>query len=194
MKKLSIIGLVLISILFTGCDQTTSTLGGAAIGTGMGAVVGNAIGGDTGSTALGAVLGGLAGAAIGSNEGAKRNPKPRQPVVVEKQVPVKVVSRPTRVIHHETRVETVRPVHVVRTPVVRETVIVRDQPRIIATQPAVVVHHHTVEPKPQHVTHTHTTINKTVHNNTFCEDDEDDYDDEDDEDDYDDEDEEDDDY
>ena len=186
MKKLSIIGLLLISLLFTGCDQTSSTLGGAAIGTGMGAVVGNAIGGDTGATALGAVLGGLAGAAIGSNEGAKRNPQPRQPVVVEKQVPAKVVSRPTRVIHHETRIETVRPVHVVRTPVVRETVIVKEEPRIIA-QPAVVVHHHTTQPRPQQVTHTHTTINKTVHNNTFCDDDEDDYDDdEDDDEDYDD--------
>lgn len=93
MKKISFLLSIISVFLLTGCDQTTSTIGGAAIGTAVGAGIGNAIGGSGGATALGAVLGGLGGAAIGSNEGAKNNRAQAAP------------SRPSRV-YEERRVYT----------------------------------------------------------------------------------------
>lgn len=69
MKKILLISLFLTSLFaLTACDQTTSTLGGAAVGTLAGAGIGHAIGGgSTGGTVLGGVVGGLAGGAIGHN-------------------------------------------------------------------------------------------------------------------------------
>jgi uncharacterized protein YcfJ len=57
---------ILFLVLFTGCDQTTGTLGGAAIGTGAGAGIGRAVGGRDGAI-IGGVMGGLAGGAVGSH-------------------------------------------------------------------------------------------------------------------------------
>lgn len=68
--KATLIGISLAigAIFLSGCDQTTSTLGGAAIGTAAGAGIGYAAG-NGGGAALGGVLGGLTGAAIGHNAG-----------------------------------------------------------------------------------------------------------------------------
>lgn len=68
--KITLLGLSLIlgAIFLSGCDQTSSTLGGAAIGTAAGAGIGYAAG-NGGGAALGGVLGGLAGGAIGHNMG-----------------------------------------------------------------------------------------------------------------------------
>jgi hypothetical protein len=55
-------------VLFSGCNTTESTLGGAAIGTALGLGVGHAVRGKKGAAA-GAVIGGLGGAAIGHHAG-----------------------------------------------------------------------------------------------------------------------------
>ncbi len=76
MKKLHLATLVVASaamISMTGCASTgtTTTTDGALIGAGTGALIGQAIGGNTGSTLIGAAVGGLAGGAIGNNEEKK---------------------------------------------------------------------------------------------------------------------------
>jgi uncharacterized protein YcfJ len=67
MKKLlttlTITTLVLFSM--TGCTKTEE---GAVIGTGIGALAGQAIGGDTGATLIGAGAGALLGGAIGNSQ------------------------------------------------------------------------------------------------------------------------------
>jgi len=75
-KKLHLTTLLLASaamISMTGCVSTgtTTTTDGALIGAGTGALVGQAIGGNTGATLIGAAVGGLAGGAIGNNEEKK---------------------------------------------------------------------------------------------------------------------------
>jgi hypothetical protein len=61
-------------VLFSGCDTTESTLGGAALGTAAGLGVGHALG-KKGGAAAGAVLGGLGGAAIGHHVGREGEEK-----------------------------------------------------------------------------------------------------------------------
>lgn len=75
MKNIILVISVISLGLLTGCDKTTSTIGGAAVGTAVGAGIGSAIGGHAGGVALGAVLGGLGGAAIGSNMGEENERK-----------------------------------------------------------------------------------------------------------------------
>lgn len=83
----------ILSVLFlTGCDQTTSTLGGGALGAVAGAGIGSAVGGSHGAI-VGALLGGLGGAAIGSDVGEKEQ-----------------CCNNTRVIHHHTERVVERPV------------------------------------------------------------------------------------
>ena len=53
------------AIAITGCTKTEE---GAVIGAGVGALAGQAIGGDTGATLLGAGAGALVGGAIGNNQ------------------------------------------------------------------------------------------------------------------------------
>jgi uncharacterized protein YcfJ len=65
---------VALLVLFSGCNTTESTLGGAAIGTAAGLGVGHAIGGK-GGAAAGAVVGGLGGAAIGHHAGQESEEK-----------------------------------------------------------------------------------------------------------------------
>lgn len=121
MKNLTIFIISLGSLVLTGCgDQTSSTLGGAAIGTIAGAAIGNAI--DTGGgTALGAVIGGLAGAAIGSNAGHEEEMRQQQACEAQRQY-VYAEPRQARVYRYETyrrqprreyeyRRETYDPVH-----------------------------------------------------------------------------------
>jgi len=70
MKKLNLFVLITITtLLLTGC--ATKAENGALIGAGSGALLGQAIGGDTGSTVIGAGIGAIAGAAIGGNEDRK---------------------------------------------------------------------------------------------------------------------------
>ena len=72
MKKINLYMLIIVSvglITFTGC--ATKAENGALIGAGTGALLGQAIGGDTGSTVIGAGVGAIAGAAIGENEDRK---------------------------------------------------------------------------------------------------------------------------
>jgi outer membrane lipoprotein SlyB len=72
MKKLNIVLLTIASIGLigiTGC--ATKAENGALIGAGTGALLGQAIGGNTGSTVIGAGVGAIAGAAIGENEDKK---------------------------------------------------------------------------------------------------------------------------
>ena len=76
MKKLHLTTLAIASasmILMSGCASTgtTTTTDGALIGAGTGALIGQAIGGNTGATLIGAAVGGLAGGAIGNNEEKK---------------------------------------------------------------------------------------------------------------------------
>jgi len=76
MKKLHLATLIAASasmILMSGCASTgtTTTADGALLGAAGGALVGQAIGGNTGSTLVGAAVGGLAGGAIGNNEEKK---------------------------------------------------------------------------------------------------------------------------
>ena len=56
-------------ISLTGC--ATKAENGALIGTGTGALIGQALGGNTGSTVIGAGVGAIAGASIGENEDRK---------------------------------------------------------------------------------------------------------------------------
>jgi uncharacterized protein YcfJ len=69
--KLLVVSVVSIGLLLslTGC--ATKAENGALIGAGSGALLGQAIGGDTGSTVIGAGIGAIAGAAIGGNEDRK---------------------------------------------------------------------------------------------------------------------------
>jgi len=72
MKKIKLLVLIVTSIgllSLTGC--ATKAENGALIGAGTGALLGQAIGGDTGSTVIGAGVGAIAGAAIGGNEDRK---------------------------------------------------------------------------------------------------------------------------
>ena len=65
MKKISAIVLALsLSAAIVGC---TTTEKGAVIGAGTGALVGQALGGNTESTLIGAAVGGIAGAVIGES-------------------------------------------------------------------------------------------------------------------------------
>lgn len=72
MKKTNLLLVTVASaslIAFTGC--ATKTQSGAAIGAGTGALVGQAIGGNTTATLIGAGVGAVAGGAIGRNEDKK---------------------------------------------------------------------------------------------------------------------------
>ena len=72
MKKINLYMLIFASaglITLTGC--ATKAENGALIGAGTGALLGQAIGGNTGSTVIGAGVGAIAGAAIGENEDRK---------------------------------------------------------------------------------------------------------------------------
>ncbi|RLA63961.1 MAG: hypothetical protein DRQ78_06440 [Epsilonproteobacteria bacterium] len=76
MKKLKLSILILTSIglfAFTGCASKTEN--GALIGAAGGALLGQAIGGNTGATIIGAGVGAIAGAAIGENEDKKDRQK-----------------------------------------------------------------------------------------------------------------------
>jgi surface antigen len=65
MKKLSAIAMALtLSVAVAGC---TSTEKGAVVGAAGGALVGQALGGNTESTLVGAAVGGIAGALIGES-------------------------------------------------------------------------------------------------------------------------------
>ena len=57
--------IVLVSALSVGCTKTEE---GAAWGSGIGALAGQAIGGDTGGTLVGAGIGALVGGAIGNDQ------------------------------------------------------------------------------------------------------------------------------
>jgi len=71
MKK-SLLILLVAGLFTTGCVSTGSQTGdGALIGAGAGALLGQAIGGNTGATLAGAAIGAGAGALIGNNEEKK---------------------------------------------------------------------------------------------------------------------------
>ncbi|MDH6230409.1 osmotically inducible lipoprotein OsmB [Mesorhizobium soli] len=60
--------LALTTLALAGCNTPGErAVGGGAIGAGVGALAGQAIGGNTGSTVAGALIGGAAGAAIGAS-------------------------------------------------------------------------------------------------------------------------------
>ena len=72
MKKVNLFVLAVASIgflTFTGCASKAEN--GALIGAGTGALLGQAIGGNTGATIIGAGVGAIAGASIGENEDRK---------------------------------------------------------------------------------------------------------------------------
>lgn len=100
-NKLFIISLLSVLCL-TGCDQTTSTLGGGVLGAAAGAGIGSSIAGGHGAV-VGAILGGLGGAAIGSDIGEKEQ------------------CCNTQVVHHTERV--------IERPVVERTVYVQQPVR-----------------------------------------------------------------
>ncbi|MEI7803898.1 MAG: YMGG-like glycine zipper-containing protein [Hyphomicrobiales bacterium] len=54
-----------LAVMPTGANAQSSTVGGAIVGAGTGAVIGGAVGGGRGA-AVGAVVGGTTGAAIGA--------------------------------------------------------------------------------------------------------------------------------
>lgn len=92
MKNKLLIISALSVLCLTGCDQTTSTLGGGALGAAAGAGIGSALGGSQGAI-FGAILGGLGGAAIGSDVGEKEQ-----------------CCNNTQLIHHHTERVVERPV------------------------------------------------------------------------------------
>ena len=66
MNKVIITTLGLVSVLsLTGCNKTES---GASWGAGIGALAGQAIGGDTEATLIGAGIGALVGGAVGNDQ------------------------------------------------------------------------------------------------------------------------------
>lgn len=67
-KRLSMAAVVALAALtLAGCNTPQErALGGGAIGAGVGALAGQAIGGNTKSTVAGALIGGVAGAALGA--------------------------------------------------------------------------------------------------------------------------------
>tara|TARA_B100000959_G_C14753959_1_gene530412 strand:+ start:619 stop:825 length:207 start_codon:yes stop_codon:yes gene_type:complete len=67
MKKLltTLTVAALVTISLTGCTKTEE---GAAWGAGIGALAGQAIGGDTGATLIGAGAGALIGGAVGNSQ------------------------------------------------------------------------------------------------------------------------------
>ncbi len=69
MKKFSIVFIIL-CFIGIGCANPGryNTQKGTAIGTGLGAITGQIIGGDTTSTLIGAGIGGIAGSLIGNSE------------------------------------------------------------------------------------------------------------------------------
>lgn len=67
MKKLTFAAFA--AVLALGVAGCTSTQKGAAVGAGAGALIGQAVGGNTESTLIGAAAGGLAGALIGDAVG-----------------------------------------------------------------------------------------------------------------------------
>ncbi len=67
MKKLTFAAFA--AVLALGVAGCTSTQQGAVIGAGTGALIGQAVGGNTSSTLIGAAAGGLAGALIGDAVG-----------------------------------------------------------------------------------------------------------------------------
>jgi len=74
MKKKQCINLALcacfsLSLLVSGCDSSAKT--DALIGTGVGALIGQAVGGDTGATLIGAGVGAGAGYLIGNHQDKK---------------------------------------------------------------------------------------------------------------------------
>jgi len=72
MKKIKLLVLTLATtglIALTGCASKAEN--GALIGAGAGALLGQAIGGNTGATVIGAGVGAIAGASIGDNEDRK---------------------------------------------------------------------------------------------------------------------------
>tara|TARA_B100000959_G_C14753959_1_gene530411 strand:+ start:182 stop:550 length:369 start_codon:yes stop_codon:yes gene_type:complete len=64
----TILGLTLTALATTSLLGCTKTEEGAAWGTGIGALAGQAIGGDTGGTLIGAGIGALVGGAVGSSQ------------------------------------------------------------------------------------------------------------------------------
>ena len=90
-NKLFIVS-ILSLLCLTGCDPTTSTFGGGALGAAAGAGIGSAIGGGHGAI-VGALLGGLGGAAIGSDVAANER-----------------CCNNTQVVHHHTERIVERPV------------------------------------------------------------------------------------
>lgn len=87
MKKLSAIVMALtLSAAVAGC---TSTEKGAVVGAAGGALVGQAIGGNTESTLIGAAVGGIAGALIGESLDRKGYCRYRKPngVIYEARCP-----------------------------------------------------------------------------------------------------------
>ena len=77
MKKLSAMVLALsLSVAIAGC---TSTEKGAVVGAAGGALVGQALGGNTESTIVGAAVGGIAGALIGNSLDRKGYCRYRRP-------------------------------------------------------------------------------------------------------------------
>ena len=67
----------------TGCESDAQT--GALIGAGLGAVAGQAIGGDSEATLIGAAVGGGAGYLVG-NEADKKDPRRTGPEPIAPQV------------------------------------------------------------------------------------------------------------
>lgn len=75
MKKLAVAAAMMLSVAVAGCAQTESqqrAATGAVIGGAGGALVGQAIGGNTKGTVIGAASGALLGAVVGSSTAPKR--------------------------------------------------------------------------------------------------------------------------
>lgn len=94
--KKPLIGLMALSLVFTGCDavkNSNNAQKGGAIGAGSGAVIGGVIGnnvGDGNNTAVGAIIGGVVGGTAGALIGNKMDKQARE---IDEEVPGAEVNR-----------------------------------------------------------------------------------------------------
>jgi outer membrane protein OmpA-like peptidoglycan-associated protein len=111
MKKIAVIGLIgllILSFLFTGCESmknANNTQKGAGIGAASGAIIGGIIGRNTGNAALGAAIGAVVGGGTGALIGNQMDKQARE---IDQALPGADVERVGEGIHLTLKEDAVR--------------------------------------------------------------------------------------